>query len=153
MTPLDICRFRSWSLWKGKPTDINQPSSHISSTCRPRPVSFRMSKCLAEMRGSWNVLGSRSNYADGQIAGAHNNIQPGRGDWGENFPPLHSSKWIYLFSDGHVECLVPYETVGKEAELPGKPYGMWAHQPCPNCFKLKYWEAQSRPTEALNCIW
>ena len=91
--------------------------------------------CLAEMRGSWNVLGSRSNYADGPKAGTHNNFQPSRGDWGENFPPLHSSKWNYIFSDGHVECLDPYETVGKDAELPGMPYVMWAHQPCPNCFK------------------
>jgi prepilin-type N-terminal cleavage/methylation domain-containing protein/prepilin-type processing-associated H-X9-DG protein len=47
--------------------------------------------------------------------------------------PWHSGGWNYLFVDGHVEWLLPQQTLGKgNGKIPpgtmGTPYGMWTPQ-------------------------
>ncbi len=41
--------------------------------------------------------------------------------------PWHSEGWNYLFVDGHVQWLTPWQTLGKTkvAGTPGRPFGMW----------------------------
>ena len=47
--------------------------------------------------------------------------------------PWHSGGWNYLFVDGHVQWLTPWQTLGKgKGKIPpgtlGKPWGMWTPQ-------------------------
>jgi prepilin-type N-terminal cleavage/methylation domain-containing protein/prepilin-type processing-associated H-X9-DG protein len=49
------------------------------------------------------------------------------------YPPWHSGGWNYLFVDGHVQWLTPWQTLGPgkgkiPPGTPGKPYGMWTPQ-------------------------
>jgi prepilin-type processing-associated H-X9-DG protein len=41
----------------------------------------------------------------------------------------HDGKWNYLFCDGHVETLLPEETIGPLGSTTGDPMGMWTRDP------------------------
>jgi prepilin-type N-terminal cleavage/methylation domain-containing protein/prepilin-type processing-associated H-X9-DG protein len=103
--------------------DIQDPSDTISVAERPNLANnygYTANAdcgCPDSTAGPYSPYCSDGSYFYGQTAA------------GEPYSrPWHSQGWNYLFVDGHVQWLTPWQTLGKTTKFqgtPGRPFGMW----------------------------
>ena len=106
-------------------SSIEDPSGTIMVAERPHPANNYGYIANADVGCPSAAVGPFSDFC---CYGGYCYDQDNKGD---SFSvPWHLGGWNYLFVDGHVQFLTPWQTLGKgsgkiPAGTPGRPYGMW----------------------------
>jgi prepilin-type processing-associated H-X9-DG protein len=104
--------------------------NYSSANPQPQQISFRITEfrraaeqiLVAEAHRITNVLGNAANaHVDHPLAGAN-----GQYPEGVSLDPPHAGRWNYLFVDGHVDTLLPFDTIGSGTL--SAPRGMWTRR-------------------------